>query len=172
MIEENNEFIKTEDNKGITIIYKDLLNKEYDTNEDDFSNISRMARYTVKGVRDLGEYIDRSNALETVSGNSGMTLNLTLQKSISSSASVTFGVSNSVISHSVGFNVSKSYSVSHSGSYKVPSNVNRAVVTAYPLYNKYEYGIYLRGRMGQPDVRMKTGYALKPIGIHYEKSFR
>lgn len=169
----NDNLMVTEDDKGITVIDRNLLNSKFsieDLDEDEI--ISRMASYKVSNVKYLGEYIDYGTVYQTLSGESGITLNLGLQKSISASVTNTFGVSNSDISSSVGFNVSKSYSVSYGGSYTVPSNVNRAVLKAHPLYEKYEYGIYLRGKMGLPDTRMKTGYALKPIGIHYSKEFR
>ena len=148
IVTENDRFIKIEDDKGITIIDKSLLNTVSTENENDDEILSRI---------------------KTISGNSGVELNLTYSKSVEASVSTTFGVSKSDISNEVGFNVSKSYSVSYSGTYTVPSNVKRATLTAYPLYDKYEYGIYLKGKLGQPDVKMKTGYALKPIGIHYEK---
>ena len=170
VVTENDRFIKIEDDKGITIIDKTLLNKTYNENESEPEITPRMARYKVKNKRYLGQYIDYNNTLRTVSGNGGVNLNLTFSKTLQSSVSTTFGVSKSDISSTVGFNVSSSYTVSYSGSYLVPSNVKRATLKAHPLYEKYEYGIYLRGRMGQPDVKMKTGYALKPIGIHYEKN--
>lgn len=165
IITENDRFIQIEDDKGITII-----DKTYNENESEPEITPRMARYKVKNKRYLGQYIDYNSTLRTVSGNSGVVLNLGFSSSVQSSVSTTFGVSKSDISATVGFNVSSSYTVSHSGSYTVPSYAKRAVLKAHPLYDKYEYGIYLRGRMGQPDVRMKTGYALKPIGIHYEKT--
>lgn len=173
--QENDKFVKIEDDKGITIIDKSLLNETYTkdssekTTDNDNEIESRIASYKVKDKRYIGQYIDYNKALNTVSGNSGVTLNLNCSKTIQASVSTTFGVSASDISNVVGFNVSKSYSVSYTGSYKVPSNVKRATLTAYPLYDKYEYGIYLKGKLGQPDVKVKTGYALKPIGIHYEK---
>ena len=171
VVTENDRFIRIEDDKGITIIDKYLLNNVY--NENDSENepkiMSRMANYKVKDKKYLGQYVDYNKALKTISGNSGVELNLGYSKSVEASVSTTFGVSKSDISDEVGFNVSTSYTVSHSGTYTVPSNVRRATLTAHPLYDKYEYGIYLRGKLGQPDVKMKTGYALKPIGIHYEK---
>lgn len=169
IVTENDRFIKIEDDKGITIIDKSLLNTVSTENENDDEILSRIASYKVKDKKYIGQYIDYNKALKTISGNSGVRLNLTYSKSVEASVSTTFGVSKSDISNAVGFNVSKSYSVSYSGTYTVPSNVKRATLTAYPLYDKYEYGIYLKGKLGQPDVKMKTGYALKPIGIHYEK---
>ncbi len=170
VVTENDRFIQIEDDKGITVIDKNLLNKTYNENENEPEVMPRMARYKVKNKRYLGQYIDYNKTFKTVSGNSGVVLNLGYSKSVQASVSTTFGVSKSDISSTVGFNVGSSYTVSHSGSYTVPSYAKRAVLKAHPLYDKYEYGIYLRGRMGQPDVRMKTGYALKPIGIHYEKT--
>lgn len=173
MTNPNDNLMVTEDDKGITIIDRNLLNSKFSIEDlDDNEIVSKMASYKVKNIQNLGEYIDYSTVYQTLSGASGITLNLGLQKSISASVTSTFGVSKSDISSSVGFNVSKSYSVSYGGSYTVPSNVSRAVLKAHPLYEKYEYGIYLRGKMGLPDTRMETGYALKPIGIHYSKEFR
>lgn len=161
IVTENDRFIQIEDDKGITIIDKSLLDTVSNENENDNEIMSRIASYKVKDKKYIGQYIDYNKALKTISGNSGVELNLSYSKSVEASVSTTFGVSKSDISSEVGFNVSKSYTV--------PSNVKRATLTAYPLYDKYEYGIYLRGKLGQPDVKMKTGYALKPIGIHYEK---
>ena len=169
IVTENDRFIQIEDDKGITIIDKSLLDTVSNENENDNEIMSRIASYKVKDKKYIGQYIDYNKALKTISGNSGVELNLSYSKSVEASVSTTFGVSKSDISSEVGFNVSKSYTVIYSGTYTVPSNVKRATLTAYPLYDKYEYGIYLRGKLGQPDVKMKTGYALKPIGIHYEK---
>ncbi|MGX4601447.1 hypothetical protein [Faecalimicrobium sp. JNUCC 81] len=172
IVEENDKFIRIEDDYGITIIYKDLLESNYNPEEDVSEITPRMARYKVKDKKYLGEYIDYNKTLKTVSGNSGVTLQLGFSDSISASVSTTFGVSKSDISAQLGFNVNRNYTVSHSGTYKVPSNVKRAVLKAHPLYDKYQYSIYLRGRMGLPDTKMKTGHALKPIGVHYEKILR
>lgn len=97
---------------------------------------------------------------------------MNLTKSISASASTTFSgaVTKSAISSAVGFSITSSTSVSYTGSYTVPSNAKKATLTAYPLYNKYSYGIYLRGKGSLPDTLMTTGIALKPIGIYYSKS--
>lgn len=65
----------------------------------------QMASYKVKGKKYLGEYIDYNRPLKTVSGNSGVTLNLSLEKSISASASTTFGVGGSAVSAALGFSI-------------------------------------------------------------------
>ena len=60
VVTENDRFIRIEDDKGITIIDKYLLNNVY--NENDSENepkiMSRMANYKVKDKKYLGQYVD------------------------------------------------------------------------------------------------------------------
>ena len=168
-IEENNKFIKIEDGKGITIIYKELLNDNYYNVSNEINIKSLGKKYIIKNPTYVGEYINFNNDLDTVSGNSGVNISLSKSYSIGASYNSSISVSASDISSSVGFNVSKNYTVSYGGSYTVPSNVKRATLTAYPLYDKYKYDIYLKGSHNMPDVKLDSGYALKPIGVHYEK---
>lgn len=77
IITENDRFIQIEDDKGITII-----DKTYNENESEPEITPRMARYKVKNKRYLGQYIDYNSTLRTVSGNSGVVLNLGFSSSV------------------------------------------------------------------------------------------
>lgn len=158
-VSEEGNYIIIEDDKGITVLDKTLLDNNELINSNDFfeegdtSYNAKIAYYFVKNAKYVSEYIDYGNAIYKTSGASGITIGLNLTKSISASASTTFNgaVTKSAISSAVGFSVTSSTSVSYTGSYTVPSNAKKATLTTYPLYNKYSYGIYLRGKGSLPD---------------------
>ncbi|WP_039239254.1 hypothetical protein [Clostridium novyi] len=166
VIEENENFIRIEDEKGISIICKNPI--QLKQNNPDYGN--RMAHYTIKNTKFITSVIDYSNPLHVVSGNSGVVLHLGYEKIMSASINCNIKVNTSSVLAALNCSSSNSFKITASGTYKVPNNVKRAVLTAYPVYDKYEYGVYLRGKMGLPDTRMETGYVLKPVGIHYQKS--
>lgn len=144
-VSEEGNYIIIQDDKGITVLDKTLLDNNELINSNDFfeegdtSDNAKIAYYSVKNAKYVSEYIDYGNARYKTSGASGITIGLNLTKSISASALTTFNgaVTKSAISSAVGFSVTSSTSVSYTGSYTVPSNVKKATLTAYPLYNKY-----------------------------------
>lgn len=155
---------------GITIIDNSLLNSSFDISQLSINDMPlRAPRYKVQDVKNLGTYVDYSRSFGTVSGNKGVTINLSKSISVSSSISSSFGASYGQVSSAVGFNVSSSSTLTYSGSYKVPSNVSRAELIAYPLYQRYQYSVYLKGKSWIKDTKLGVGYAYKPIGIHYNK---
>lgn len=72
-------------------------------------------------------------------GPPGLTLGLNFTKSASKQVSATFGVSAKAVSASVGFNISKTNSVTSTGSYKVPSKHNKKKVKRVSINGHYVY---------------------------------
>lgn len=126
--------------------------------------------YKFSGVKYIKETIGKSILWKT-SGVPGVTIGLDFTKSRNASVSTTYGASYHDISQSLSFTIGKSYSVSSSGSYKVPKSrggkaIKRTEVTGQPIYKKYSVKVSKRN-----DILFRYDYkgllyAYKPIGVH------
>lgn len=109
----------------------------------------------------------RGASLQAIQGDPGVELNLSLTKSVSAQYSASLGVDAKFISSVVGFSVTTSYSVTHSGKYTVPSKVNGrkvkySTVRMGALYNTHSYSVR---NASYPNG--KDGTAKKPYGMYY-----
>lgn len=107
--------------------------------------------------------------INSVASDPGVTMKLSYNKKHSATYSGDFGLNSTIVSLTVGFNVTSSYSVSYSGSYKVPTNANnrtvkRATVSSKLIYQRRSYTV-----VSPKYPKGKTGTAKKPIGIYYQK---
>ncbi|MCY7772041.1 hypothetical protein MOC99_21885 [Bacillus haynesii] len=131
-------------------------------------------KWTIKNKKYIGQTINYNKRLWTVSGNPGITLRLDHSFQVQAGVTATFGMSKSDISAQIGFNVSKSYTTTSSGTYKVPSKykgkkVKRAELSAYPIFNNWSYKVYYDGIASFGEVYKGTGKAYKPSGVHFKK---
>lgn len=126
--------------------------------------------YKFANVKYIKETIGKSILWKT-SGVPGVTIGLNFTKSRSASVSTTYGASYHDISQSLSFTVGKSYSVSSSGSYKVPKSrggkkIKRTEVTGQPIYKKYSMKVSKRNDILYRYDYKGILYAYKPIGVH------
>ena len=118
---------------------------------------------------EIGAYTGQS-----VSGEPGVTISLSQMKatSFSASSNVAWNVKGKAQA-TLGFNFSKSYTIGHSGSRKVPSThngrkVKRAELKAYRLYDKHTFKVtWTSIHVKQPQY-YGTYWAKKPSGYHYK----
>lgn len=101
-----------------------------------------------------------SSVLKKVSGNSG-SLTLSFSSKIAASWNTSVGVSASVVSAGVGFNVSAEYSVTQSNT--IDTNGRYAEIRAYAEYTGYRFDVWESGWFG--DKKVGNGTALRPVGI-------
>ncbi|WP_161898195.1 hypothetical protein [Candidatus Enterococcus leclercqii] len=125
-----------------------------------------MSAYT-RIYRVLRPSPEQSIRLQAIQGDSGVELNLSLTKSVSAQYSASLGVDAKFISSVVGFSVTTSYSVTHSGKYTVPSKVNGrkvkySTVRMGALYNTHSYSVR---NASYPNG--KDGTAKKTYGMYY-----
>jgi hypothetical protein len=99
-----------------------------------------------------------TSVVQSVSGNGPVTLILAVSKGISSTYSATATVNVGDLSGALGFSVTKSYTITDTARYTVPSG-KFGVIEAYPLYDEYSFDISVVGNT------YGSGYALKPVGI-------
>lgn len=112
-----------------------------------------------------------TKTLWTTSGQPGMDIGLSYSEQVTATVSNNYGASNSALSREVGFTIGKSYTVTSSGSYKIPKTHNgktviRAEVTGHPLYNKYSMRLFVKNNIYFRYDDKGTVYSYKPIGIH------
>lgn len=126
-------------------------------------------RYEVRNIRHVSNVYRLNEWIDKATGNTGQTLSLSVTHGFKGSVDGTFGVSGSKIAAEIGFTLGKEYKYTSSSSQKVPSNVKRATLTAYPYYQKYEYDVYMipRRPAGLPDVHMGSGVSYKPNGTRF-----
>ncbi|MGO5443847.1 hypothetical protein ACTQXY_10065 [Faecalimonas sp. LCP19S3_D12] len=118
---------------------------------------------------EIGAYTGQS-----VSGEPGVTISLSQMKatSFSASSNVAWNVKEKAQA-TLGFSFSKSYTIGHSGSKKVPSTYNgrkvkRAELKAYRLYDKHTFKVtWTSIHVKQPQY-YGTYWAKKPSGYHYK----
>lgn len=119
----------------------------------------------VYGKTYLGEVCKTQAAakLRGVSGTGPMTLRMNLTNSVSATWSAKTGIAAGPVSAEVGFDVTKSYSISIIGSYAVPSG-KRGHLEAYPCFARYsfKYRLVTGGLAGK-------GFAEKPVGVYFKK---
>lgn len=118
---------------------------------------------------EIGAYTGQS-----VSGTPGVTISLSQMEatSFSASSNVKFNVKKKAEA-TLGFNFSKSYTIKHSGSRKVPSThngkkVKRAELRAYRLYDKYTFKVTWTSIHVKDPQYYGTYWAKKPCGYHYK----
>lgn len=108
--------------------------------------------------------------INSVAGDPGTTIGLNYSRSVSASVNSTLGVEAGPLNLAVGFNVSGSYKVSFTGSYKVENTVNgrkvkRLTLTARPVYMNKKFVLK------RIDGVKVNSVAKKPVGIYYAKSY-
>jgi len=107
--------------------------------------------------------------LSTLAGDPGIIINLDYSESHDGSHSGSFGLSDAGVNLAVGFTVNGSYSVSFTGSYKIPSIDNGKDVARANLNLKVVYANHSYTVKNASYPNGKTGTAKKPYGVYYEK---
>lgn len=151
---------------GVTVI--DQWRRDSNYADEDSPIISPRSPYTLKNKRYTGR-TRGSNKLAEASGGPGITL--TIQKTVgaSNTHSCASGVDAGTINACVGFNVTASESISVSGSYTVPSqlngrNVSMGYLIAYPLYDCYSFDVYMSS------YYLSSGTAKQAVGCTFLKT--
>lgn len=118
---------------------------------------------------EVGSYTGQS-----VSGVPGITVSLSKMEgaSYTASSNVKFNVKQKAET-TLGFSFTKSYSINHSGSRKIPSThngkkVKRAEIKAYVLYDKYNFKVTWTSSKVKNPQYYGTYWAKKPCGYHYK----
>lgn len=132
------------------------------------SHITYKATQTGK-TSEIGDYTGQST-----SGDPGVTVSLSQMKAttFSASSNVAFNVK-SIAQSTLGFNFSKSYTIGHSGSVKVPTYhngkaVKRAEIQAYRLYDNYTFKVTWTSIHVKTPQYYGSYWAKKPSGYHYK----
>ncbi|MBB1256543.1 hypothetical protein H3146_24800 [Streptomyces sp. OF3] len=97
--------------------------------------------------------------IRQVSGNGPQTLTLSISESVSSQWSASVSISAKKVTAGVGFNVTKSFTVTQGTSYSVPKG-KYGSIAAYPLYDVYSF------KTAAPSGQ---GWAMKPVGVCFSK---
>ncbi len=149
----------------------DVFNTDITEEIPDIQARSRITYKVTKLSRtsEIGAYTGQS-----VSGDPGVTLSLSQMKSTSFSASsnVAWNVKGKAQA-TLGFNFTKSYTIGHSGSRKVPNTYNgrkvkRAELKAYRLYDKHTFKVTWTSIHVRKPQYYGTYWAKKPSGYHYK----
>lgn len=113
-----------------------------------------------------------SSRIDRTDGHAGSTLWLDVSKSVSTQLSTTMNFSNknSILSGALGFNVTKSYTVTNKNSYLVPNNKKGGVMEAYPTMMEKTFDIYQKDIPIRGDGYKKrgTGFATKAVGVYFK----
>lgn len=116
----------------------------------------------------IGDYTGQS-----ASGDPGFIIELSQMEETAFSASSNVALAvKSVAQAALGFNFSKRYSIRHSGRRQVPEyhngrRVERAVVEAYRLYDKYDFTVTWTSIHVTTPQYYGSYWAKKPCGYHY-----
>ncbi|GIO22810.1 hypothetical protein [Oceanobacillus sp. J11TS1] len=137
------------------------------------SQATRLPGQWYKQGRARIKYLKLSDAygptINSAAGDPGITMDLPYSKSHAATYSGDYGLTSSIISMAVGFNVTGSYSVSSAGSYKVPSTVDKKKVKTATINSKLIYQRCSYTVVSPEYPSGKEGTAKKPIGIYYQK---
>ncbi|NRG48453.1 hypothetical protein HRF87_27605, partial [Bacillus sp. CRN 9] len=106
-------------------------------------------------------------------GKPGMTLSTTFTKNVTATVSTTYGATASALSQNLSFTIGKSYGVSSSGSYKVPTkhngkNVKSVTLRAYSKQQKYSMKVHKRNDILYRYDYKGTTNAFKPVGVIFD----
>ena len=152
----------------------------YDNNQqEDLNDVNIESRSLIKyhvsnptRTKYIGGYTGKS-----VSGEPGMTISLSQMKSQSFSVGTDIPIepARDAAQKKLGFNFSKSYSISHTGSRTIPHTYNGKKVKsvrieAYYYYDQYNYNVTwtsIKVRNPQPFGK-GSYYTRKPTGYHYK----
>lgn len=134
--------------------------------------------YRVINAKKTGQ-VKGTSVLAKASGEPGITLTISKQTSVSASYSATVSIPSTYVTSGVGFNVTKSSNITVSGSTPVPKThngkkVKEMTLNAYALYDKYSYTVQRQHVKKQIKYDWKdwgNGTALKPIGVHFSKTY-
>lgn len=98
------------------------------------------------------------------------TTTMTVTESVSARWSATGGISASGVSAGVGFDVTKTYTVSDSYQVTVPAG-KTAEVVAYPMYYVVYFDVWTNPVIGDA-YKSGSGWAMKPSGVCFVKYLR
>jgi hypothetical protein len=124
------------------------LIKSYDTSTGDSCGVKSLGKSEGKGPQRLY---------------------LSISKGVSATVSANVSISKGIISSGVGFDVTKSYTVTHASFYNVPKG-KYAVLEGFPLYTVKNFNIYKD--VSGPDKKIGYGSAGKPTGVCFVHYFR
>ncbi|SDZ48763.1 hypothetical protein SAMN05421736_11476 [Evansella caseinilytica] len=110
------------------------------------------------------------STINKVAGDPGVTIKLDYSKSVAASHTSTFGLDLKYVNAAVGFNTTRSYTVSYSGSIKVPKKnngkkVKRLTMEAKPIFENRHLRVWHKREYKGVTT------AKKPVGIYYKKVF-
>ncbi|MEH7452849.1 hypothetical protein [Gottfriedia acidiceleris] len=106
----------------------------------------------------------------------GVTIGISQTKSVATTISSSYGASNSALTASLGWDVTKSESVSISGSVTVPNTVNgkkvaKLALKAYPVFKTKKYDVLKMPWYSIYWSLEGTGTAKKAYGVEYKKTY-
>ncbi|MCP3817392.1 hypothetical protein NLX86_04325 [Streptomyces sp. A3M-1-3] len=127
------------------------------------SFVTPKAIMKVKNKRDLGEVCGTS-VIQATSGQGKATLVLTISKAVEVTWTKGGGVTAGAVSATMGFDVTKKYTVENQSRLEVPKG-KFGYIKAYPLYNYYTWDAYM------VDRKIKSGSTLKPIGVCFNQGY-
>ncbi|SFT04580.1 hypothetical protein [Marininema halotolerans] len=117
-----------------------------------------------KNILDVNTIIRRDAAEGTG------TLTLTVSDAVQAGYSSTTSVSAEVVTQGVGFNVSRTYTVTDSYSVKGKKGY-KVILTAYPNYKKRDFKVYDDSCFGS-DTYEGNGTDRKPVGVYFTKKYK
>ena len=178
-------FLSDESIDGVYVIDENSINTspipQEKVNDENNNNTKAITTYTYRLTNvNKGALYNGNTLLATASSNEpGTTLSISTTKSVAHTVSNSVNVSDGVISAGLGFNISKSVSVTISGSRTVPTTHNgRKVATmtlkAYPTYQIYTYTIQRHKSIGGVNYGWSnygTGTCKRPIGFFFTSSY-
>lgn len=131
--------------------------------------------YKVNNIRNGNDVIG-SSAIVTAIGEPGVTIGISQTKSVATTISSSYGASNSALTASLGWDVTKSESVSISGSVTVPNTVNgkkaaKLALKAYPVFKTKKYDVLKMPWYSIYWSLEGTGTAKKAYGVEYKKTY-
>ncbi|MFD4707046.1 hypothetical protein ACFWM3_19570 [Gottfriedia sp. NPDC058432] len=131
--------------------------------------------YKVNNIRN-GSDVTGSSAIATAIGEPGVTIGISQTKSVATTISSSYGASNSALTASIGWDVTKSTSVLISGSVKVPNTVNgkkvaKLALKAYPVYKTKKFDFHKMPWYSIYWDLEGTGTAKKANGVEYKKTY-
>ncbi|MGW1809596.1 hypothetical protein [Streptomyces sp. NPDC002078] len=105
-----------------------------------------------------------TNVIQKTSGAGKTTLTMSVQKSVATKWSATASISAGAVSAGMGFDVTRTYTVTDQTAFDVPKG-KFGTIEAYPLYDLY--GFYESSIVD--GKKIGTGKVLKPVGVCFNQ---
>ncbi|MFJ3310061.1 hypothetical protein ACIPSA_45090 [Streptomyces sp. NPDC086549] len=147
-----------------TVVMRGGVTAETSGADDADGMVQPMADWAkVTGATYRGEQCG-TNVIQKTSGHGKTTLTMSVQKSVATKWSATASISAGAVSAGMGWDVTKTYTVTDQTAFSVPSG-KFGTIEAYPLYDVYSFNETSKVDGG----KLGTGRALKPVGVCFNQ---